>query len=297
LKCLECSNAESNVESSIIAERNVLSNDINSNSLYEETGAISDKNARLKVLLQTGMFKSLKGHQTLCDVLKKSILCKNPRKEGVGFERKLNENGTYWEPEQYPRTVWVPAKSKMLVPALLSGYDCPIPEYAYDDSLDNYKLVKNQCGKAFARYVGPNSRNGPPKKTIWVPKETIEALPITAMLTMQAENARYILDRMSICIPLLTTIVMLTMKRRLFAEKMKTLQYDLKSWSKGISRLSILIQNCNWALSELGGLEDQRPLSTPEANFRRMVKPISSHYCNIKTNTGAENQAISCAHH
>src|SRR5215216_1982602 len=71
------------------------------------------------------MFEYPKGHQTLCDVLKKSILHKNPRKEGIGFERKLNEDGSYWEPHQYPQTVWVPAKSKMLDPALHSGYDSP----------------------------------------------------------------------------------------------------------------------------------------------------------------------------
>lgn len=168
---------------------------MNANPSVEENGSMSDENARLKDLLQTGMFKSLKGHQTLCDVLKKSILHKNPRKEGVNFQRKLNENGSYWEPDQYPRTVWVPAKSKTLNPTLLSGYDCPIPEYSYDDSLDNYKLFKNQCGEAVARYVGPNSKNGPPKKAIWVPKKTIKALPITMLLTMQAKNARYFLEK------------------------------------------------------------------------------------------------------
>lgn len=58
----------------------------------------------------------------------------------------------------------------------------------------------------------------------------------------------------------------------LLCKKLKTLRYDLKQWSKGISRLSILIQNCNWALGELDGLEDQCALSTPEANFRLIVK-------------------------
>jgi hypothetical protein len=91
--------------------------------------------------------------------------------------------------------VWVPAKSKTLDPALLSGYDSPIPEYSLDDSLDNYKMFKNQYGEAVARYVGPNSRNGPPKKAIWMPRKTIEALPITTLLTMQAQNARYFLEK------------------------------------------------------------------------------------------------------
>ena len=153
----------------------------------KENCSISDENARLKDLLQTGMFKSLKGHQTISNVLKKSILHKNPRKEGVGFERKLNENDTYWTPDQYPRTVWVPAKSKTLDPALLSGYNTRIPEYPDNDSLDNYKF-KNQHGEAIARYIGPNSRNGPPKKSIWVPKKNMEALPVTTLLTMQASK-------------------------------------------------------------------------------------------------------------
>ena len=93
------------------------------------------------------------------------------------------------EPQQYPRIVWVPTKSKMLDPAFLSGYDSPITEYSYDDSLDNYKLFKNQCGEAIACYVGQNTRDAPPKKAIWVPKKPIEALPITTLLTKQVENA------------------------------------------------------------------------------------------------------------
>ena len=111
-------------------------------------------------------------------------------KDGIGFERKLNENGTYWEPHQYPQTVWVPAKSKTLDPALLSGYNSPIPEYPDDDSLDNYKLFKDQHGETIARYVGPNNRNGPPKNAIWVPKKTFDALPISTRLTMQAQRIR-----------------------------------------------------------------------------------------------------------
>jgi hypothetical protein len=180
LKCLECRNAESSV---------------NANPSLEENEYVYDENARLNDLLQAGMFKSLKGHQTLCDVLKKSIFHKNHRKDGVGFERKLNENSSYREPDQYPRTVWVPPKNKTLDPTLLSGYECPIPEYSYDDSMDNHKLFKNQRGEAVARYVGSNSRNCLPKKTIWVPKKTIEALPVTVLLTMQVENARYILEK------------------------------------------------------------------------------------------------------
>ena len=96
---------------------------------------------------------------------------KNHRKEGIGFERKLNEDGSYWEPHQYPRTVWVPVKSRTLDPALLSGYNSLIPEYPGDDSPHNYKFFKNCHGEAVGCYVGPNCKNGPPKKAIWVLKK------------------------------------------------------------------------------------------------------------------------------
>ena len=88
------------------------------------------------------MLRSLKGHQTLCDVLKKSILHKNPQKEGLGFEKKLNVDGSYWAPEQYPRTIWIRANSKTLEPETLSGYLSSIS--VETDKLNDlsYKLFK-----------------------------------------------------------------------------------------------------------------------------------------------------------
>ena len=65
------------------------------NPSAEDATTIAHENARLKTLLETGMYKSLTGHQTLCDVLKKQILNRNHRKEGVGFERKMNVYGSY----------------------------------------------------------------------------------------------------------------------------------------------------------------------------------------------------------
>ena len=76
--------------------------DVVTNPSAEDTTTIADENARLKTLLETGMYRSLKGYQTLCDVLNKQILNQNPRKEGVGFERKMNVDGSYWKPEHYP---------------------------------------------------------------------------------------------------------------------------------------------------------------------------------------------------
>lgn len=72
----------------------------------------------------------------------------------------------------------------------------------------------------------------------------------------------------------------------LMCRKFKKLRYGLKTWSKGVFRLSILIQNCKEALVGLDGLEDLRPLSTPEKNFRRIVtndyRPITLLNCCLK---------------
>ena len=55
-------------------------------------------------------------------------------------------------------------------------------------------------------------------------------------------------------------------------KKLKHLRHELKSWSKNISKLSIAIENTNRALLEIDGLENRRPLTTPEANFRTILK-------------------------
>lgn len=54
--------------------------------------------------------------------------------------------------------------------------------------------------------------------------------------------------------------------------KFKQLIKGLKSWSKGLSNLNKLINNCSWTLALLDGLEDQRVLSLVESNFRKLVK-------------------------
>ena len=75
LKCLERDNATSIAECATIATVAISSTvDVVTNPSAEDATAIANENARLKILLETGMYKSLKGHQTLCDVLKKQIL-------------------------------------------------------------------------------------------------------------------------------------------------------------------------------------------------------------------------------
>ena len=153
------------------------------NPSSEETTNVTDENAGLKELYVTGMYKSLKGHQTLCDVLKKQILNRNPRKEGIAFERNLNADGSYWKPEQYPKTTWVAAKGPPVDPSTLTGYNCDT-SYSSDESFDsNYRLFKNQNGEVFARFVGTNCRNGPPVKKIWVPKSILEDLQVNVIMT------------------------------------------------------------------------------------------------------------------
>lgn len=55
-------------------------------------------------------------------------------------------------------------------------------------------------------------------------------------------------------------------------KKLKNLWYALKHWSKGISRLSLMIENSNKALLEIDGIEDMRTLTVPETNFRKILK-------------------------
>jgi hypothetical protein len=55
-------------------------------------------------------------------------------------------------------------------------------------------------------------------------------------------------------------------------EKFKRMRYELKKWSKSISKLSICIDNCNKALFRLDQLEDMRGLTVPENNFRKILK-------------------------
>ncbi|KAI5001168.1 hypothetical protein ZWY2020_011127 [Hordeum vulgare] len=101
LKCIDRETANSSPESSnATTTTNTSTAPVVSISSLEENTSVTDENAGLKELYMTGMYKSLKGHQILCDVLKKQILNSNPRKEGIAFERKLNADGFYWKPEQ-----------------------------------------------------------------------------------------------------------------------------------------------------------------------------------------------------
>ncbi|XP_048566852.1 uncharacterized protein LOC125546749 [Triticum urartu] len=188
LKCIERESANSSPECSNAS--NVTNSSPASaitNSSSEDIASITN-DAGLKELYMTGMYKSLKGHQTLCDVLKNQILNRNPRKEGIAFERKLNADGTYWKPEQYPKTSWVAAKGPPVGPSNLSSYTCE-SSHSSDESFDsNYKLFKNQNGEVFARYVGTNCRNGSPMKKIWVPKRCLESLRVNVLMTPPVKN-------------------------------------------------------------------------------------------------------------
>src|SRR4051812_40895706 len=93
LKCIKNDCLNSSPSSSMSSESAISTASMVPNPSSEDTIDIAEENVRLKNLLETGMFKSLKGQQTLCDVLKKQILNQNPRKEGIGFTRNLNVDG------------------------------------------------------------------------------------------------------------------------------------------------------------------------------------------------------------
>src|SRR3954466_2783052 len=180
LKCIEHDQIISVPSSSMSSDSVISIASVVSNPSSEDTIDIAEENARLKSLLETGMFKSLKGHQTLCDILKKQILNRNPRKEGVAFTRKLNPDGSYWKPEQYPETTWDRAKTPPPDTYTLSGYDIVSSVVMNESFESNYKLFKNGNGEVFARYIGTNCRNGPPVKQIWVLKKLITNLSVNA---------------------------------------------------------------------------------------------------------------------
>ncbi|KAG2639909.1 hypothetical protein PVAP13_2KG050716 [Panicum virgatum] len=54
--------------------------------------------------------------------------------------------------------------------------------------------------------------------------------------------------------------------------KLKMLRKVLKKWSKGISKINNLIQQCNEVLSVLDKLEEQMTLFIRESNFRTILK-------------------------
>ena len=54
--------------------------------------------------------------------------------------------------------------------------------------------------------------------------------------------------------------------------KFKSLRAVLKNWSRHLSNLGLLIENCNTVIKTLDTLEDIRGLFNPEANLRSKVK-------------------------
>ena len=73
--CLKCIERESGNSSPECSNDSIAANSstvfVVTNSSSEDTTRITNDNAGLKELYVTGIYKSLKGHQTLCDVLKR----------------------------------------------------------------------------------------------------------------------------------------------------------------------------------------------------------------------------------
>jgi hypothetical protein len=56
------------------------------------------------------------------------------------------------------------------------------------------------------------------------------------------------------------------------SEKFKRLRYDLKQWSKGLSNMKMMIENCNKVIVYLDVVEEFRALFNPKWNLRKLVK-------------------------
>jgi hypothetical protein len=54
--------------------------------------------------------------------------------------------------------------------------------------------------------------------------------------------------------------------------KLKNVRRALKKWSKSISKLSLLIDNCETVLQQIDDIEQVRCLSVLERNFRKILK-------------------------
>ena len=54
--------------------------------------------------------------------------------------------------------------------------------------------------------------------------------------------------------------------------KFKSLRYALKKWHLNLSTVKALIADCNKVILFLDNIEEFRPLSWPEFNFRKIVK-------------------------
>lgn len=55
-------------------------------------------------------------------------------------------------------------------------------------------------------------------------------------------------------------------------QKLKQLRYTLKNWSKGISRLKVLIQNSQRTINGLDEIENLKPLIVFETNLKLILK-------------------------
>jgi hypothetical protein len=68
----------------------------------------------------------------------------------------------------------------------------------------------------------------------------------------------------------------------IISSKLKNTRKALKNWGRNTSRLSMWMDRCNLVLNLLDGLEEQRPLSIPEFNFRNILKKCMANLLHYK---------------
>jgi hypothetical protein len=64
--------------------------------------------------------------------------------------------------------------------------------------------------------------------------------------------------------------------------KLKNLRAGLKKWSRNLSNLSMIINNCCFILALIDGLEEQRELTIMETNFRKILQDHTSKLMEAK---------------
>jgi hypothetical protein len=72
-------------------------------------------------------------------------------------------------------------------------------------------------------------------------------------------------------------------------DKFKLLRKMLKIWSKSISRINNMIDQCNEVLSVMDKLEEQGTLFTQERNFRDILKKHIPKLLKFKQNDGGKD--------
>ena len=154
------------------------------------------------------MFKSLKGHQTLYDVGRNPSFTKIPGKKVLvskGNQMEMVPLGTSSVSSNCVSSCKEQNARSSIAFGIQLSYSW-IPWWWFPGQL---YVVQESTWWDCCSLCWTKQQKCPPKKAIWVPKKTIDALPISAPLTCRHKE----FDRMRICI--LDTITILMRPKRI----------------------------------------------------------------------------------